>query len=1022
MNYVVATNAAVSLLGGLCLLLLWRMDRTQLFVKNIALAQLCNLAAVMSYIAWRGAHPSLQAVGLGGIAFFSAAVISFGTRAVLQLAGKAVGTVWQTVAFVVLVLAYFALLGNGLQSIYGWLNTLIYLGVGLYGSRLLWAQPWPERLAALVITLLGLNFLHVALLGEAALIQQLAIGTVLRVVLFLVFAIAAVERTRALSERMRQRFEKLSEHSFQGILIADEQSVLYANGAARRILGPEIFENMQSPSLQKLIGLKLLTLQELSEMTHGGQPFSEIQRDALRADGSAIHVRMSSWLTQWDGKPAVHILLLDDTGRYLAKQQVAAGQAELEKQRVEFVERSKNALIKTNAELEMRVVQRTHALEQANLAKSQFLANMSHELRPPMNVILGLLQLLRGTPLSSLQLDYSDKAERAAKSLLGLLNDILDFSKIDAGKMELDIQPFEPERLMRDLSVILSGSAAGKPVEVLFDLDAAMPAAVMGDSMRLLQVLINLCSNAVKFTPQGVVIVKCSVLQTCEAAVTLRFAVQDNGIGIAPENQRHIFDVFSQAEASTTRRFGGTGLGLSICKRLLDLMGSKLMLESTEGQGSHFHFDLQLPVAERLPDSVTVPRLPQAGPLSVLVVDDNAQALRLISTMTASLGWNVDGAQSGRQAIDLVQDRLASGHGPHHVVFIDWEMDGLDGWQTLERLESLYPLGQEPVVVMVSSHGRESLNQRSERELSQLSAYLIKPVTSAMLAEAVDNAFQGRGNLRASARAPVLRQTRLDGMRILLVEDNPLNQLVARELLRAEGALVETADHGRAGVDAVAQATVPYDVVLMDMQMPVMDGCTATRAIRRMLAGTPLPVIAMTANTMQSDRDACISAGMNDHVGKPFDITYLIEVLRRHTGRMSEQEQRLHAGAAPAPVAPDNAIAWKVALQDMGGDQDLYRQVLGAYLQELPLMPDQLAVCLQTADRNTAQRMVHTFKGISATVGATAMAAQALLLEHELKDPQSDLAGLSSLPSFLKELQLAQAAFELVLAGLVGSD
>lgn len=1021
MNYVVLTNAAVSLFGGLCLLSIWQMDRTQLFAKNIALAQLCNLAGVMSYIAWRSASPVLQDVGLGGIALFSAAVFSFGTRALLQLAGKAVGQVWQAAAFVLLGLTYAILVVNGLQHIYGWLNTLIYLGVGLYGLRLLWAHAWPERLAAAIIALLGLNFLHVALLGEAGLTEQLAIGTVLRVVLFLVFAISAVERTRALSERMRQRFEQLSENSFQGILIADEQSVLYANGASRRILGPEIFESTESPSLQRLIALKLLTLQELSEMTQGGQPFSEIQRDALRADGTAIHVRMSSWLTQWDGKPAVHILLLDDTGRHLAKQQVAAGQAELEKQRIEFVERSKNALIKTNAELEMRVMQRTQALEQANLAKSRFLANMSHEIRTPMNVILGLLQLLRGTPLSSLQLDYSDKAESAAKSLLGLLNDILDFSKIDAGKMELDIQPFEPERLMRDLSVILSGSTSDKPVELLFDLDAAMPAAVMGDSMRLLQVLINLCSNAVKFTPEGVVIVKCSVQGSTATEVTLRFAVQDTGIGIASENQRHIFDVFSQAEASTTRRFGGTGLGLSICKRLLDLMGSTLTLESTEGQGSHFHFDLQLPLADRVVESVAVPRQPQAGPLSVLVVDDNAQALRLISAMTSSLGWDVDGAQSGRQAIGLVQDRLASGHGPHHVVFIDWEMDGLDGWQTLERLESLYPPGQSPVVVMVSSHGRERLNQRSERELSQLSAYLIKPVTSAMLAEAVDCAFQGRGNLRASPRAPVLRKTRLDGMRILLVEDNPLNQLVARELLRAEGAMVETADHGRAGVEAVAQATVPFDVVLMDMQMPVMDGCTATRAIRRMLDGTPLPVIAMTANTMQSDRDACIAAGMNDHVGKPFDITYLIEVLRRHTGRISEQEQRLHASAAPAPLVPENSIAWQVALQDMGGDQDLFLQVLGAYLQELPLLPDQLAVCLQTADRKSAHRMVHTFKGISATVGAKAMAAQALLLEQELKDPQSDLASLTSLPSFLKELQHAQAELALVQAGMVGS-
>ena len=407
--------------------------------------------------------------------------------------------------------------------------------------------------------------------------------------------------------------------------------------------------------------------------------------------------------------------------------------------------------------------------EAATIAKGQFLANMSHEIRTPMNAILGMLKLLHNTELSARQLDYASKTESAARSLLGLLNDILDFSKMDANKMALDLQPFRVSDLMRDLSVILSANVGSKPVDLLFDVDPSAPKTLLGDSMRLQQVLINLGGNALKFTDRGEVMVQIKMLTQEGGNTTLRFSVRDSGIGISPENQAHIFDGFSQAEASTTRRFGGTGLGLSISKRLLALMGTNLLLESTLGQGSTFHFTLTLPAADLLPEA---PTLPPASALSV-------------------------------------------------------------------------PQGS------------------------------------------------------------------LQGFRLLVVEDNMINQQVAEELLSNEGALIQIADNGQLGVEAVAGANPPFDAVLMDLQMPVMDGFAATHAIRHDLRLTELPIIAMTANAMASDREACLAAGMNDHIGKPFDLPKLIALLHHHI----RQPGAIKACPHGAPAASAGVVQCVTAIQ-----------------------------------------------------------------------------------------------------------
>jgi signal transduction histidine kinase/CheY-like chemotaxis protein len=376
------------------------------------------------------------------------------------------------------------------------------------------------------------------------------------------------------------------------------------------------------------------------------------------------------------------------------------------------------------------------------LAKGQFLANMSHEIRTPMNAVLGLLKLLQDTGMNAAQADLVLKTEGAARSLLGLLNDILDFSKVEAGKMLLDPRPFDLDRMLRDLSTILTPNVGAKSIAVRFEVEPAVPRGLLGDDMRLQQVLINLGGNAIKFTSEGDVVLRVRLLERNEDGVLLEFAVSDSGIGIAPENQVHIFSGFSQAEASTTRRYGGTGLGLAISSRLVELLGGELKLSSVEGKGSVFYFQVR------------------------------------------------------------------------------------------------FQLADIPVV---------------EAPLSGVSSAGVTPCQ------------------------------RLQGLRILVVEDNKINQMVARGLLAKEGADITMADDGERGVAAVAASQPAFDVVLMDVQMPVMDGYAATRAIRHTLGLTRLPIIAMTANAMASDREACLAAGMDDHVGKPFDLDELVAVLLRHT-------------------------------------------------------------------------------------------------------------------------------------------
>lgn len=642
-----------------------------------------------------------------------------------------------------------------------------------------------------------------------------------------------------------------------------------------------------------------------------------------------------------------------------------------------------NLDITAQQEAETRLRESRDRADAANAAKSAFLANMSHEIRTPMNAVLGMLQLVQATNLNPRQLDYVQKAHSAAQSLLGLLNDILDYSKIEAGKLQLEHHPFELDRLMRDLAIVLAGNQGSKDVEVMFDIDATLPEALVGDSLRLQQILVNLAGNALKFTERGQVVVSLKQIGRHGDRVTLRISVSDTGIGIAEDQLTRIFEGFNQAEASISRRFGGTGLGLVICKRLAEMMGGKLQVESRLGHGSHFWFDICLAIAET--DTLRSNCLAVDSGLRLLVVDDNDAAREILLRAVTALGWQAQSVSSGSQVASLVA-AAAEKHQPFDVVLMDWRMPDVDGLTVARELQQQDP-GRTPLIIMITAYGREVLADIQQDGKPPFAAFLTKPATPQQLAEAIQ---QARHDLSVSKQAPQYQpSTRLQGLKVLVVEDNALNRQVAYELLTGEGATVVLADGGQAGIDSVLAEGSHFDAVLMDIQMPDIDGLVATREIRRHPQKRELPIIAMTANVSQNDRSECLRAGMHDHIGKPIDLEQLVSRLLHWTRGIQP--------ASPTGAAPEQLLEPRDAILKRFGDNlDLLRNVLRSFEPETRKQLQALHEHMANGDIARTLAALHTLKGSAGTMGAAQLAQYAAALERELKqlDEPAQLACL----------------------------
>ena len=628
----------------------------------------------------------------------------------------------------------------------------------------------------------------------------------------------------------------------------------------------------------------------------------------------------------------------------------------------------------------------TEIAKQATRAKGDFLANMSHEIRTPMNAILGMAHLAFKTELTPRQRDYLSKIQSSAHNLLRIINDILDFSKIEAGKLDIEPVDFHLEDVLTRLSDVVTLKAHEKRLEILFKADPAIPRTLVGDPLRLDQILINLTNNAIKFTESGEILISIDQVEEGQSHVVLQFAVRDTGIGLTREQMGRLFQSFSQADGSTTRKYGGTGLGLAISKRLVEMMDGEIRVESEPGAGSAFIFTAVFGRSKDEEKKRLQPPQDLVG-LRVLVVDDNTSSRIILQEILESFSFEVSLASSGEEGLAEV---VEAGNGrPFDLVIMDWMMPGMDGIEASRLIKNHQRLRTIPTIIMVTAYGGEEVMQHAEQV--GVDGFLMKPVSPSVLFESIMQAFDR--DIPARSLTPREEQKTLKpirGARILLVEDNEINRQVAREILEGAGLVVETANDG---IEAVRKTrATEYDALLMDIQMPGMDGFEATAEIRKDERYQNLPIIAMTAHAMAGDREKSLDAGMNDHVTKPIDPDGLFSTLlrwiepgvREVPGGLEEKESAKEPEEGLLP--PDlPGISVRSGLEKVGGNRPLYRKLLGKFLSSNSRTMDEIKEALAADDMETASRVAHAVKGVSGNLGAEDLFPAAVLRVEELR-------------------------------------
>jgi len=616
--------------------------------------------------------------------------------------------------------------------------------------------------------------------------------------------------------------------------------------------------------------------------------------------------------------------------------------------------------------------------ETANRAKSQFLANMSHEIRTPLNAIIGMTALAMKREPSSKVGEYLEKIRSSARLLSAIIEDILDLSRIEAGRLEIERVDFDLDELLADISDVVGVRVAQKNVEIIFSTDSGVPRRLRGDPVRLKQVLLNLLNNAMKFTTDGEIVVDIRANEVRRELAELEFSVRDTGIGIAPEHLSTLFEPFTQVDSSNSRKFGGAGLGLAISRRLVMMMGGEMQVQSSLGAGSTFSFTAQFDVPR---GAAGTRRLADAfRELPVLVADDNASARAVLTNMLRSLACNVTAVPSGEEAVEEAL-RAAREGKPYRLAVFDWKMPGMDGAEAASKLMRTRDLPTRMPVILVTAYEREYTARHAEE--AGIDAVLHKPVSPSTLHDALVSVLSP-AERRARSVATVQRTHFAPGTKVLLVEDNEINREVARELLTLAGLEVTEAVNGYAALDAIAAQK--FDAVLMDVQMPELDGVETVKAIRAQEHLKSLPVIAMTAHAMLGDRERFLDCGMSDYIAKPIDEEQLLAVLARWI-HVEETETRPEQAPVAAPSVPDVLPGLNVAegIRRTSGNIDLYRRLIAEFRRDLLGALPKIRKAIEDSDMAQAHDLLHTLKGSAATMGAKQVAQEAATLESWIR-------------------------------------